>query len=30
MQLIAEKYGGHLQVKTDGDLFILSVYLMQA
>ena len=30
MQLIAEKYGGQLQVKTDGDLFILSVYLMQA
>lgn len=29
MQLIAEKYGGHLHVKTDGDLFILSVYLMQ-
>ena len=28
MQLIAEKYNGQLQVKTDGDLFILSVYLM--
>ena len=28
MQLIAEKYGGHLQVRTDGDLLLLSVYLM--
>ena len=30
MKLIAEKYGGSLSVSTDGDLFMLDVYLMKS
>jgi len=29
MQLMAEKYGGSLTARTEGDLFVLTVYLMK-
>lgn len=30
MKLISEKYNGSLSIKTDGDLFILNIYMLQS